>query len=124
MITSDDDHAAERLPEHQHLRATLGRHPAQPLPDAEQQQPELAAAERELLDRQERREPAVLDAGRGDVAAGEQLGGLDHGLVDPPGPGRGDQQQPASVVRAGALQLLGSASGQRAGTGQSWLRPP
>ena len=59
-----------------------------------------------LLHAQERREPAVLDGAGGDVAAGQELRALDHGLVHPTGPGRRHQQQIGAVERPGPLQLL------------------
>ena len=104
---------AHALAEHQHPRAPLRWHAGQPLGDPPQQQAELTAAERDLLHREERRIPCVLDAAGGDVPAGEELGRLDERVVDPAGAGGRDQQQHRPVERPGPFQL-----------GQGQLGPP
>ncbi len=97
---------AEALTEDQHPGTLVRRHRPDPLAHAPDELAELLAPGTDLLQRQERRVAAVLDAHRREVAAGEELGRLDHGVIDPARAGRRHQQDRAAVVGADALHLL------------------
>ncbi len=73
--------------------------------DSVDQHPVLQPPLGHPVERQRRRAERVLHCYRRDVAAGHVLGGLDGGVVDVAGSGRGDDHQQLPIECAGALKL-------------------